>query len=94
MIVTCESERSIDAQDIQFTDFIFSILICNLEMLASAFIQIEAVRVKHSQHPHGVVIEHEDGWKLVYSGDCRPSLNLVEAGNLDLNRLFNIMNSG
>jgi ribonuclease Z len=29
---------------------------------------------------YGISIEHQQGWKLVYSGDTRPCDNLVEMG--------------
>ncbi|XP_038069577.1 zinc phosphodiesterase ELAC protein 2-like [Patiria miniata] len=38
------------------------------------------VPVPHCFNSHGLVIQHEDGWKLVYSGDSMPSDNLIQAG--------------
>ncbi|KAK9853084.1 hypothetical protein WJX84_003438 [Apatococcus fuscideae] len=47
------------------------------------FWQFESVPVQHCQHAYAVVIGHGQGtrqWSLVYSGDCRPSERLVQAG--------------
>ncbi|KAI7908336.1 beta-lactamase-like protein [Cokeromyces recurvatus] len=44
------------------------------------FSTIEPVEVVHCRWAYGLSIEHESGWKLVYSGDTRPCANLVEAG--------------
>ncbi|CAD5113231.1 DgyrCDS2410 [Dimorphilus gyrociliatus] len=41
---------------------------------------VETVPVVHRQYPHGLVIKHIDGWKLVYSGDTMPCDRLVDAG--------------
>ena len=43
-------------------------------------IQLKVVRVRHAQFPHGIVLTHRAGWKLVYSGDTMPCQNLVDAG--------------
>lgn len=42
--------------------------------------QMKVVRVRHAQFPHGIVLTHRAGWKLVYSGDTMPCQNLVDAG--------------
>ena len=42
---------------------------------------VEFVPVDHSVKAYGIVLEHESGWKIVYSGDTRPSQNLVDAGH-------------
>jgi len=39
-----------------------------------------SVRVKHVIQSYGIVIEARTGWKLVYSGDTRPSPRLEEMG--------------
>lgn len=39
------------------------------------------VPVDHSVEAYGVVLEHESGWKIVYSGDTRPCQSLVDAGH-------------
>ncbi|EIW77124.1 hypothetical protein CONPUDRAFT_139171 [Coniophora puteana RWD-64-598 SS2] len=42
--------------------------------------RISTVEVDHRAWCHGVVIEHNDGWSIVYSGDTVPTENLVEVG--------------
>ena len=42
--------------------------------------QFQVVPVVHCADSHGLVLEHPSGWKLVYSGDCRPSDALIQAG--------------
>ncbi|KAF9585055.1 Zinc phosphodiesterase ELAC protein 2 [Lunasporangiospora selenospora] len=46
----------------------------------SGFEQVETVDVIHCFHAYGISMTHKDGWKIVYSGDTRPSQNLVNAG--------------
>ena len=41
---------------------------------------IETCFVPHCPQSFGVAITHKSGWKIVYSGDCRPSGDLVEIG--------------
>ncbi|KAL7640213.1 UNVERIFIED_CONTAM: hypothetical protein RMT77_009627 [Armadillidium vulgare] len=49
-----------------------------LERVTTAF-------VHHVRNSFGIALKHIDGWKIVYSGDCRPSKNLVDIGeNCDL----------
>ena len=38
------------------------------------------VPVVHCKEAYGVVLEHSEGWKIVYSGDTRPCSQLVQAG--------------
>eukprot|EP00198_Chlamydomonas_reinhardtii_P009600 XP_001698937.1 beta-lactamase protein [Chlamydomonas reinhardtii] len=40
----------------------------------------QSVAVHHCRDAWGLVVEHADGWKLVYSGDTRPCPALVAAG--------------
>lgn len=40
----------------------------------------ETCFVPHCHHAYGVALTHKSGWKIVYSGDCRPSGDLVEIG--------------
>ncbi|KAG0290120.1 hypothetical protein BGZ98_003586, partial [Dissophora globulifera] len=47
---------------------------------ATGFKEIQSVDVIHCLWAYGLSLEHKDGWKLVYSGDTRPSNNLVDAG--------------
>jgi ribonuclease Z len=42
--------------------------------------RLRSVRVKHVIQSYGIVIEAQTGWKLVYSGDTRPSSRLEEMG--------------
>jgi hypothetical protein len=44
------------------------------------FTRWQSVAVNHCHGAHGLVLEHSQGWKLVYSGDTRPCPALVEAG--------------
>ncbi|KAI0341479.1 hypothetical protein BDW22DRAFT_1359055 [Trametopsis cervina] len=39
-----------------------------------------AVDVRHRTRCYGAVIQHQDGWSIVYSADTMPSDNLVEIG--------------
>ncbi|KAB7498710.1 Ribonuclease Z, mitochondrial [Armadillidium nasatum] len=52
------------------------------------FLELERVTtafVHHVRNSFGIALKHIDGWKIVYSGDCRPSKNLVDIGeNCDL----------
>lgn len=41
---------------------------------------LQSVRVVHCPDAWGVVLDHSAGWRLVYSGDTRPSEALVAAG--------------
>jgi len=42
---------------------------------------ISTVRVKHRGFCHGIVIKHQDGWSVVYSGDTMPCDDLIDAGS-------------
>ncbi|CAG9327188.1 unnamed protein product [Blepharisma stoltei] len=42
---------------------------------------IQTVAVIHRIEAYGFIIDHESGWRIVYSGDTRPSENLATAGN-------------
>jgi len=42
--------------------------------------EIGSVEVRHCKNAFGIVLTHNDGWKLVYSGDTMPCEALVEAG--------------
>ncbi|KAG0283284.1 hypothetical protein BGZ96_012348 [Linnemannia gamsii] len=46
----------------------------------SGFKDIQTVDVIHCPWAYGISMTHKDGWKIVYSGDTRPSQNLVNAG--------------
>ena len=38
------------------------------------------VPVDHCAEAYGLVLKHQRGWKIVYSGDTRPCQALIEAG--------------
>eukprot|EP00762_Andalucia_godoyi_P004752 ANDGO_03546.mRNA.1 Ribonuclease Z 1 len=42
--------------------------------------RVANVPVFHCRDAYGLILEHRDGWKLVYSGDTRPCHRLVTAG--------------
>ncbi|KFH66572.1 hypothetical protein MVEG_07097 [Podila verticillata NRRL 6337] len=44
------------------------------------FSAISTVVMVHCYNAFGICLTHVDGWKLVYSGDSRPSQDLVRAG--------------
>ncbi|WRT69179.1 uncharacterized protein IL334_006163 [Kwoniella shivajii] len=45
-----------------------------------SFVSIWAPVVPHRGRAYGLAIEHSSGWKIVYSGDTKPSEELVQAG--------------
>ena len=47
--------------------------------------QLQAVSVLHTRDSHGIILNHKSGWKLVYSGDCVPSHNLIKEGDQQKN---------
>ncbi|KAF9974037.1 Zinc phosphodiesterase ELAC protein 2 [Actinomortierella ambigua] len=49
-------------------------------LMDTGFAQIDTVDVIHCPWSYGISMTHNDGWKIVYSGDTRPCKNLVEAG--------------
>ncbi|KAG1052997.1 hypothetical protein G6F43_004892 [Rhizopus delemar] len=44
------------------------------------FSLVRPIEVIHCRWAYGLSIEHENGWKLVYSGDTRPCDNLIKEG--------------
>jgi len=45
----------------------------------------KTIDVKHCPQAYAILIEHTNGWKFVYSGDTRPSQNLIkEAGQVTI----------
>lgn len=48
-------------------------------MEALGLARFESVPVQHSREAHALVLEHRSGWKLAYSGDCRPSPSFARA---------------
>ena len=44
------------------------------------FVRVSTVPVIHTRQSFGIILEHSEGWKLVYSGDTRPCHGLVTAG--------------
>ncbi len=54
------------------------------QMVNAGFWQFQSIPVQHCQHAYGVVMVRGTGnqqWSLVYSGDCRPSKQLIQAGH-------------
>ncbi|GIL54053.1 hypothetical protein Vafri_9612 [Volvox africanus] len=47
---------------------------------ALGLVRWHSVAVHHCRDAWGLVLEHRDGWKLVYSGDTRPCPALISAG--------------
>ncbi|EEA25549.1 tRNA processing endoribonuclease Trz1, putative [Talaromyces marneffei ATCC 18224] len=47
---------------------------------ATGLTGLNAVFVNHCRHAMGLTLEWEDGFKVSYSGDCRPSKNFAEMG--------------
>jgi ribonuclease BN (tRNA processing enzyme) len=41
--------------------------------------RLEAVAVEHCPGAHALLLTHAAGWRLAYSGDCRPSAALAQA---------------
>ena len=50
------------------------------ELAALGCTLLQCVKVDHCYMAFGFVFAHQDGWKLVYSGDTRPCPALVRAG--------------
>jgi len=53
-------------------------------VMAGAFSQLgisklESFTVDHCANAYGLELESEDGWKVVFSGDTRPCMNVVQA---------------
>ncbi|GIM10126.1 hypothetical protein Vretimale_13897 [Volvox reticuliferus] len=48
---------------------------------ALGLVRWHSVAVHHCRDAWGLVLEHHDGWKLVYSGDTRPCPALISAGS-------------
>jgi ribonuclease Z len=42
--------------------------------------RLSSVYVKHGCRAYAAVIDHTDGWRIVYSGDTRPYHVLAQAG--------------
>jgi len=49
-------------------------------MTICIYFQCIPVPVKHVANSYGIVMVHEDGWKLTYSGDSMPCQGLVNHG--------------
>ena len=45
------------------------------------FTSLSTVFAIHIHQSYGIILQHKEGWKLVYSGDTRPCYDLVKAGN-------------
>ncbi|EED21432.1 tRNA processing endoribonuclease Trz1, putative [Talaromyces stipitatus ATCC 10500] len=46
----------------------------------TGLVSLNAVFVNHCRHAMGLSLEWEDGFKVSYSGDCRPSMNFAQMG--------------
>ncbi|KAI9202724.1 beta-lactamase-like protein [Polychytrium aggregatum] len=44
------------------------------------FKDLSTIKVEHCHYAYALIMESMDGWKIVYSGDCRPNLELMKAG--------------
>lgn len=51
------------------------------QLAEAGMVRVTTVPVKHCAQSYGIVLDHKDGWRLVYSGDTRPCPELVAAGN-------------
>jgi len=65
--------------------FYYSSLLLETKHELSEFFQnfglvAQTLPVMHCMDAHGLVLHHQTGWKLVLSGDTRPSKRLVELG--------------
>lgn len=49
------------------------------------FQDMQTILVEHIYDAHAVVLKHQDGWSIGFSGDCKPSSNFIQAGRLLLN---------
>ena len=49
-------------------------------MMAAGFTAWVCPRARHCHDAFGIVLEHRQGWKLVFSGDTQPSAALVRLG--------------
>jgi ribonuclease Z len=47
---------------------------------AAGLTEVEAVAVHHCPEAAALVLAHRSGWRVVYSGDCRPSDALARRG--------------
>lgn len=54
--------------------------ISRLLRASTGLTNLNAVFVNHCRHAMGLVLEWEDGFKVSYSGDCRPSKDFAEMG--------------
>ena len=48
---------------------------------ANLGLRVVPVRVDHCADACGVVLRHDSGWSVVFSGDTRPCMELVSAGH-------------
>jgi ribonuclease BN (tRNA processing enzyme) len=46
-----------------------------------AVTRLRSIPVQHCHSSYGLVLDFDTKHKIVYSGDCRPSMSLVKAGN-------------
>jgi len=71
---------------LEYQFFHYSLLFNNDHLLSTFFletfgiIQAQTIKVIHGGDAAALVITHKTGWKIVFSGDTRPSKNLVQVG--------------
>ena len=46
----------------------------------TGLVEWTSVRVQHCYDSYGLVFGHRQGWRVAFSGDCRPCRDLVQAG--------------
>ena len=44
------------------------------------FVELVTAKVIHCFDAYGICLKHCSGWKIVYSGDTRPCIELIEKG--------------
>ncbi|KAJ1550184.1 Zinc phosphodiesterase ELAC protein 2, partial [Cladochytrium tenue] len=49
---------------------------------ATGLATFQTMQVEHCPFAYALVMTHKAGWKIVFSGDCRPSEALIEHGRL------------
>ncbi|KAJ3219425.1 hypothetical protein HDU67_001256 [Dinochytrium kinnereticum] len=72
--LSCSSLLQISSEEQNSKDFDRLLEVAGL----SSF---RTVVVDHCPFAYACVIEHAEGWKIVFSGDCRPNQNLIRHGS-------------
>lgn len=63
-----------------FGNLQFNFMTCGDAFTIEGICAVQPVPVIHRVLAYGFVLQHDSGWKIVYSGDTRPCDALVEAG--------------